>query len=450
MPEHRSSSRYVLYVILVLSTVNVFNYMDRMALAVLSPLVKADLDLSDAELGLLIGLAFSLFYAVCGIPIGRWADRGVRRNIIAVAITIWSVMTALSGAAQNFLQLFALRMGVGAGEAGSMAAGASIVCDYVPLKRRAGALAVVACGSAVGILAGMALAGWLGEIFGWRLTFLILGVPGLALAVIVRLTLREPVRGSFDSIRDDRPPDSLVATLGHLWRCRTYRLITLFLVANGFVQYGLNQWWPSFYARLFGLDLPTVGVYVGIAVGASGGIGVLAGGLLANKVAKRGVQYPLMLSAVALAVSAPTALASLFVSSASVSIVLVAVTGLLWGTSNGPVLAAQYSVVTSRMRGTAGSVSIFMIAVFGFGLGPFGVGLLSDMLAPSLGSQSLRYALLLPVFSTTAMVITLLAAARSLPGDLQLIGEQAEAELRPALSAINTDQRPLHRAAELS
>jgi len=330
-------------------------------------------------------------------------------------------MTALTGAAQNLWHLFLARIGVGVGEAGSVAPGVSLLCDYVPLKRRAGALAVMAFGTSVGILSGMALAGWLGEVLGWRTTFVLLGLPGLVLALVVRLTLREPGRAAMDLGADSDAAASALATLLFMFRCQTYRMLLLFLVANGFVQYGLNQWWPSYFSRLFGLAPSSVGIYLGIALGACSGAGVLLGGGIATKSARQGVRRPLVLSAAAMSLSIPTAAGSLFAPSVAVSGVCVGVTGLLWGISNGPVLAAQYSVVTARMRATAGSIAVFLTSVLGFGLGPFSVGVLSDLLAASLGATSLRYALLLPVVASVLMVVALLAAARVLPSDLAAV-----------------------------
>lgn len=422
MPDQRPSGPYVRYVIGLLCVVTAFNYMDRMALAVLSPLVQADLQLSDAQLGLLIGFAFSVFYAVCGIPIGRWADRGVRRDIIAAAIGLWSVMTALTGAAQTFWHLFLARVGVGVGESGSITPGASLLCDYVPLKRRAGALAIMAFGTSVGVLSGMTLAGWLGEMFNWRVTFVLLGLPGLLLALVVRLTLREPARAATNLAGANDAPPSLGETVIFLYRCRTYRMVLLYLVANGFVQYGLNQWWPSFFSRLFALTPSSVGLYLGTAIGACGGIGVLMGGVIADKCVRHGLRRPLVIGAAAMSLSIPMAVGSLFAPSVGAAGVFVAVTALLWGIPGGAVLAAQYSVVTSRMRAAAGSIAIFLSSVLGFGLGPFSVGIVSDLLAPSLGAASLRYALLLPVVATVFTVVALLAAAKVLPDDLAAVG----------------------------
>ena len=419
------------YVVLLLSVVNVFNYMDRMALSVLLPSVKADLNLSDGQLGLLVGFAFSLFYALCGIPIARWADRGIRRNIIAIMLTAWSIMTALSGSAQNFWQLFLARVGVGAGEAGGLPPAQSIICDYVPLKRRSGVFAIHNFGAVVGLMLGMALSGWLAETIGWRWTFVVLGLPGVALAVAVRFTLREPIRGYYDTREKNKSVLSSRGAIRFLWRCKTFKLLMLFLVVNGFVQFGLNQWWPSFYGRLFGLNVSSVGIYLGIAIGIGSGVGVLVGGWLADKVVQHDVRLPLVVCAVSTALAVPAALGSLFVASATLSMVLASLTGLFWTVPAGPIVAAVYSVTTSQMRATAGAITIFFTSAVGYGLGPFCVGALSDLLEPTFGVQALRYALVLPVAFLPVMIIVLLAAARALPNDLKAAGTHMEDEAQP-------------------
>jgi predicted MFS family arabinose efflux permease len=391
-----------------------------MALAALAPLIQRDLHLSDTQLGLLTGFAFSLFYAVCGIPIARWADRGIRRNIIGLALMTWSVMTALSGAAQNFWHLFVARVGIGAGEAGCLPPAQSIICDYVPVERRAGVFSVHNVGNYAGMMVGLALAGWLGETLGWRWTFLALGLPGIALAVIVRLSLREPARGSFDVEHGSTPsPTSLVDTVAVLWRCKTYRLLLLFYVLNGFVQYGLIQWWPSFYSRVFGLNMSSIGLYLGLTIGGGAALGSLTGGWIAQSAARRDVRLPLKIGGAITCLAIPTALGSLFIPSVAGSIVLVALTAFFWSVSNGPVIATAVSVIAPTMRATSSSLIIFSTAVFGFGMGPLCVGLLSDALAPSLGSEALRYAFLLPIGMLPAMAVVLYAAAHSSRDDLQ-------------------------------
>jgi predicted MFS family arabinose efflux permease len=432
-----ATARYTWYVILLLTVVNVLNYMDRMALSVLMPYIKTDLGLSDGRLGLLTGFAFFVFYALCGIPIARWADRGIRRNIVAIALGVWSTMTALSGAAQNFWHLFAARVGVGAGEAGCIPPSQSMICDYVPIERRAGIFAIHSFGIYAGMMVGMGLSGWLGEVIGWRWAFAILGLPGIGVALLVRLTLREPPRGRFDVRKSASAQPPLAQAIVALWRCRTYRVLMAFLVVNGFVQNGLNQWWPSFYSRVFGMSVLTVGVKLGVAIGVGCGAGLLLGGLLANKAAQRDLRLPLFIGAGATSLALPAALASLFASTASASILLVALTALLWSVSNGPVVATVNSVVPSSMRALAGALTVFVTSLLGFGLGPFCVGMLSDLLLPSFGHESLRYALLAPVLGIPLMCVALYAAAGRLKADLQAESAHADPEAR----AISLEQR---------
>lgn len=421
------SVRYVAYVVGLLTVVNLVNYMDRMALAVLLPDIKADLALSDGQLGLLIGLAFALFYAIGGIPIARWADRGIRRDIIAVAIAVWSVMTALSGAAQNFWHLFLARVGVGAGEAGNVPTAQSMLCDYVPFKRRSGVLAFHNFGLFAGTTVGMALAGWLSEVIGWRWTLVALGAPGLILAVIIKLTLREPTRGRFDVADGDRGRKSMRDTLAALWQCKTYRLLLLVNVVMGFTQAGLGQWWPSFYARTFALNAASVGVYLGTAIGVGSGLGILLGGWAGSHVARRDIRLPIWIGTTGYLLALPAALASLWVSSPLASLIWASLTNFCWSAATGPVLAATYSVIPSRMRAMAGALMIFFMSAVGFALGPWCVGALSDLLTPSFGTEALRYALLAPLSLIPVAVIASYGSARTLLADLGAVGIQVNA-----------------------
>jgi predicted MFS family arabinose efflux permease len=421
-PGH--SAGYVWYAVLLLTVVNVFNAADRTALAVLAPAIKAELQLSDSQLGLLTGLAFALLYATCGIPIARWADRGVRRNIIAIALATWSVMTALCGAAQTFWQLLIARAGVGAGEAGSYSPGASILCDYLPGERRPAIFAIHSFGLVLGLVVGMVLAGWLGERIGWRWTFVAFGAPGLALALVVRLSLREPTRGLFDAGSGARTQMSFGKTIAVLWACPTYRLLTLYVVANAFVQTGFNQWWPSYYTRVVGLNLSSAGAYLGTAIGVGTGIGLLIGGLLgSSRPAHAGDAGKSRLSTCAIVslLALPALVGSLFVTSVAASLVLVSLAALFWSVPNGPAMAGVFSVTAPQMRATAGALTILMTSILGIGLGPYCVGFLSDVLREPFGDQSLRYALLAPASVVPLCSVGLIAAARTFSRDVQMI-----------------------------
>jgi predicted MFS family arabinose efflux permease len=416
-----SSTSTVWYAISVLTVVNVFNYMDRMALSVLMPHIKADLHLTDTQLGLLVGFAFSLFYAVCTVPIARWADRGVRRDIIALAMAIWSVMTALSGAAQNFWQLLVARVGVGAGEAGCIPPSQSMICDYVPLERRPGIFAIHAFGASIGMMLGVSAAAWLGATIGWRWTFVALGLPGIAVAMIVRSTLPEPARGALDSPVSSNAAASFRETISFLWRCRSYRRVMVFAVGNGFLQYGMLQWWPSFYQRVFAIDASSMGLSLGMAIGVGTGAGVLIGGVLANKAAQRDARLPLLIAAAAVLLALPTAIGALLVPMASVSILLVGLLQFLLGATQAPAIATVYSVVIPSVRATAGSINLFFMSAIGFGLGPFCMGVLSDLLQPTFGAEALRYALLIPLCLLPLMVAALGMASRSVANDLKAV-----------------------------
>ncbi|MFT7654057.1 MAG: MFS family permease, partial [Candidatus Azotimanducaceae bacterium] len=192
-PYKSTSARY--YAVGLLTVVYTFNFIDRQLLSILQESIKADLLLSDTQLGLLTGFAFALFYVTAGIPIARWADRSNRRNIVALAVGIWSFMTAISGLAQNYFQLLLARVGVGVGEAGGSPPAHSMISDIFPPEKRASALAFYSMGVNIGIMFGFLAGGWLNEIFNWRVAFMVVGIPGLLIAIIVRYTLREPIRG---------------------------------------------------------------------------------------------------------------------------------------------------------------------------------------------------------------------------------------------------------------
>jgi predicted MFS family arabinose efflux permease len=405
---------YTWYVIGLLTLVSVFSYVDRMALAALAPSIQRELNLSDSQLGLLTGLAFSIFYAIFGIPIARWADRGIRRNVLAIALTTWSVMTALSGAAVHFWHLFLARAGIGAGEAGCLPSAQSIICDYVPLRSRAGVFAIHNVGNYAGMMLGLMMAGSLGDFIGWRWTFLALGIPGVALAIVLRITLREPRRGAFDALpAADESRPSLTNVIATLRNSRTYCLLLSFYVLNGFVQYGLVQWWPSYYSRMSGLSMGAIGLYLGLAIGGGATLGSLTGGLIATKLSRPDTRVALKIGAAITLLAVPTAIASIFTSSIYLSVALVALTAFFWSVSNGPVIASAASVVTPTMRATSLSIIIFGTSVLGFGLGPLCVGMLSDLLSAPLGKEALRYALLAPICLLPGMAYVLYQASMS-------------------------------------
>jgi MFS family permease len=233
--EFAVSEGYRRYVLGLLFVVYVVNFVDRSILNILLEPIKREFQPSDTALGFLSGVAFAIFYATLGIPIARWADRGVRRDIIALALFVWSGMTALCGLARTFPQLVAARIGVGIGEAGGSPPAHSILADYYPPERRGTAFAIYALGIPVGTAFGFFTGGWMAETLGWRSAFLLVGVPGLALALIVRLTLREPPRGHSEALRDTEPAPDSMTVMRTMWRLATFRHLAMAAALHAFV-----------------------------------------------------------------------------------------------------------------------------------------------------------------------------------------------------------------------
>ena len=412
------TERYIWYVVGLLTIVNIVNYADRMALSILLPAIKNDLSLSDTQLGLLTGIAFALFYASFGLPIARWADHGNRRNIVSYALVVWSLATSAGGAAQNFLHLFIARMAIGVGEAGCIPPSQSIISDYVPKSRRTGALSMQTSGAFFGMAIGLMVGGWLSVQFGWRITFLLLGLPGLVLAVIVRFTLRAPARGLSDGVLSSGKPPPLAATLSRLFKTRTYVNVVLIYAITSIANVGLAQWLPSFYVRVHDMNIADVGVAFGMAIGIGSAIGTLSGGFLSNPLTRIDIRSPLLLCALAQIVTIPIGLSMLLIGSAKVALILNFVFAITSSICAGILITTIHNVVPPRMRALAVAINMFFLSLIGFGGGPLLVGLLSDVLANDYGIFSLRYAMAAVLCLTMLTVINYVFAAKSLSRDL--------------------------------
>ena len=281
------SIRYRWTVLVMLTLVYTFNFIDRQILVILQEPIKADLGLSDAQLGLLSGFSFALVYVTAGIPIAWLADRGNRRNIVAVSLGFWSFMTALSGLAQNYGQLLAARIGVGIGEAGGSPPSHSMVSDYFPAKQRGTALSFYSTGIYIGILIGFAAGGWIAETFGWRIAFFLVGVPGIFYALLLVWIVKEPKRGQWDP--GGVPAKSTFkATLASLKERPTFWWISVGCAFTAFISYGNGNFMPSFLMRSHGMTLGEVGVALGLISGISGAVGTFMGGFLADKLGDSG------------------------------------------------------------------------------------------------------------------------------------------------------------------
>lgn len=407
------------YALVLLTLVYTFNFIDRQLLAILQESIKADLSLSDSQLGLLTGFAFAIFYVTAGIPIARWADRGNRRNIVALSLFIWSGMTALSGYVQNYLQLLLARIGVGVGEAGGSPPSHSIISDIFPPHRRATAIGFYSMGVNIGILFGFLAGGWLNEFFGWRVAFLVVGVPGILLALLLRVTLREPVRGLHDGASHDA--DASVPFRDVLALLRSRRSFIHMAIGGGlnaFCGYGTANWTASFLIRSYDMPTGELGTWLAAIIGAGGAFGALFGGILADRLARRDQRWYAWVPSVAGFIVAPFMVAIYTVDTAYSALLLMIIPGLLFQAYLGNTIAATHAIVGPRMRATSSAMLFLVINVIGLGAGPWTVGFVSDLLAPSLGNESLRYAMLYvlpPVMVWSALHYWL--AARSLRED---------------------------------
>jgi len=247
--DQNFSRGYTQYVLGVLTVVYVFNFIDRQIFAILAQSIKTDLQLSDLEIGALSGVAFGIFYATLGIPIARLADRYSRVNIIAISLAVWSVMTTLQGFVINFWQLAITRAGVGVGEAGGSPPSHSILADYFPAQERATVLGVYALGIPIGILFGNLAGGWINEFFGWRNAFLLVGIPGVVLAVILKKTVKEPPRGHSEGRVHDHAQVSFPTVIKTMWSYNTFRHLSIGAGTQAFVGYGTIAWMPAFLER---------------------------------------------------------------------------------------------------------------------------------------------------------------------------------------------------------
>lgn len=383
------------YALGVLVVVYTFNFIDRQILSILLEPIKQDLGLSDSALGMLTGFAFALFYATLGIPIARFADRSNRRNLIAWALAIWSAMTAVSGLAQNFWHLLLARIGVGVGEAGCSPPAHSMLADYFPTENRATALGIYSLGIPFGILFGFIAGGWLNEFFGWRVAFFIVGVPGLLLAILVRFTLREPPRGMAEGRVADEEQPTIMETFRFLWSKRSFRHMAVGGGLTAFVGYGVITWVPSFLIRSYDMNTGDVGTYLGLILGIPGGIGIALGGYLADRYGARDTRWYLWIVSVALIASTPLFFGVYLSNTAFASLMFLILPILLGNFYQATTFSQTQGLVSLRMRSVAAAVLLFILNMIGLGAGPQAVGILSDILQPSYGDESLRYALLI-------------------------------------------------------
>jgi predicted MFS family arabinose efflux permease len=426
-PAAAPSRRMKWYVVGVLTLVYVFNFVDRQIISVLQEPMRAELGLSDTQLGLLQGLTFALFYVSMGIPLARWADLGIRRDVVALSVGIWSVMTALCGVAQNFTQLLVARIGVGIGEAGGSPPSHSIISDLFPPGRRALPLAIYSSGITFGVFLAYVFGAWVSDHFGWRSVFITLGLPGLALALLVRFTVKEPLRGRYDPAGADRHPPAVVTVIKQLFASRAFVHLSMAAALHAFVGYGVAAFLVSFYVRSYAIPLDQISIValpLGFIIGIGGAIGSLAGGYLADRLGRRDVRWTMWVPGAATLIAVPFAAAAILSRDFYVSLGLYVLPLAFGSMYLGPTLATTHALVAPRMRAMASAVLFFIINLIGLGLGPTIVGIVSDALSPTYGADSLRYAIVMTFGVNVWSALHYYLAARHLTGELNAVAER--------------------------
>mgnify|MGYP003915889399 CR=1 FL=1 len=379
--------------LLLLTAVLTSNLLERFVLSLAIEPIKQEFQLSDSQIGFLTGLAFALFYAVAGVPIARWSDRGNRNIIVSVTTGLWSAMVVISGFVGNYFQLLLVRVGIAVGESGCWPPAQSLIADCFSRAERPKAMAVYNMAGPMAVIIGYFGGGWLVEYFGWRTTFILLGIPGIFLAILVKLTLREPRLTLSKSQVVEQP--SFKQVLSTLGRQRTFRCIVMAFCATYFFGYGIIQWMPTFFIRSHGMEIGEVGTWFALAWGLFGFLGTYLGGLFASRYAAGKEALQMRGCALVLIVCCLLYVMFYLASNKYQAIALMAVLALMFALINGPIFSSIQSLVNDRMRSTAIALIFLLANLIGSGLGPLAVGALSDLLAPIYGQESLRYASLL-------------------------------------------------------
>ncbi|MCZ6658757.1 MAG: MFS transporter [Gammaproteobacteria bacterium] len=413
-------SWYKWYVVGVLTAVYASSQVDRQIMGMLLEPIKLELGASDTQMGFLIGLTFAVFYATLGMPIAMLADRSNRRNIITAAISIWSLMTVVCGYAANFMQLALARIGVGVGEAGSSPPSHSIIADLFGPEHRGTAMGVFALGVNIGLLIAYLAGGWLTENWGWRATFVAVGLPGLLFAAILYFTTREPERGASEQLQSDTDnPPSFAVVARHMWSVRSIRHVVIGSSLAGFVGYGFVLWMPSFLLRSHGLSPTEIGLVLALMTGVVGGLGTFTAGRLADALAKRDIRWRVWVVAAGKAGYVPFLAGVFLVDELWQALLLYVIPAFFAGFYLAPTFALIQGLVSLRMRALASSITLFVLNIIGLGFGPQVVGIMSDMFEPSYGQESLRMALLVLTFINLWCAFHYLIAAKTLKADLE-------------------------------
>jgi MFS family permease len=422
-----TTRRQAHWALAVLTVVYAMNLIDRQIMGVLIEPVKKEFGASDTMMGFLTGLAFAAFYSALAIPFARYADRANRRNFVAWCCMGWSVMTGLCGMALNFTQLALARMGVAVGEAGGSAPSLSMIADLYPRAQRSRAMSVYMLGPHMGTLFGLGAGAWIAHQYGWRTAFIVMAVPGILAALLLRWTCVEPLRGRWDApeapqAESAQPKQPLGQILLEVWRTPGFAWIATAGMLFGLAGYGLGIWGTAFLVRTHGLNLRDAGILVGLTGGVAAIIGALLSGWLTDKLVARDPRWQMGVPIVGTAIAIPLGMAYLLwpagdvwqIGTLKVPVamgfsLLFSVFAVWW---TAPSYAAITTLVGASRRATSVAVYNLGLTVCGIGLGPFSVGVLSDLLTPAFGPLALRWALVIVMGGFVLAMVALILAAR--------------------------------------
>jgi|TARA_R100001244_G_scaffold6593_12_gene7981 MFS family permease len=398
---------YRYYVLIMLMLTFMFNIADRLVMSILIEDIKAEFVLSDTQIGLLAGTAFTVFYLLLGVPAGRLADRTNRKTMVAVSLSLWSLMSAACGAAIGFWTLLLARLGVGVGEAGGGPPSVSIITDYFAPHELSRAMGIFAVGAVLGPVLGYAAGGLIAEAYGWRWTFVILGLPGILLGILLYFTVLEPARGRFFERKaqqaDADRQQPFMRTMRSLWMNSVFVRVVL---ANSFTNipsFAFAIWLAPTLIRNFDVTQGEVGIYLGAVLFAGGVPGMILGGYLADYLAKKNTRWRPYYCALAVLLVLPFWTFCLLSSSLEMTLALYICGYVLLVSTQGAAISMVQSAVMPTERGTASSISSLSINLLGYGIGPALIGLMSDKWAGTHGSMSLNYAVIATVVVSLSM-----------------------------------------------
>lgn len=395
------SQRQRSYTLFMLVLVFTASHIDRQIVAILQEPIKHTFQISDTQLGLLTGVTFALFYATLGMPMAMWADRHNRRNLIAFSISLWSGMTIVCGMAAQFWQLLLARIGVGVGEAGSNPPSHSIISDLYPAHERATAMAIFSLGVNFGIMFGFLIGGWVNDWLGWRWAFVVAGIPGLIIALIVRFTMIEPARGYSDRIAKDSKTPTAAPIAPPFWSVVKFMInssrVRQLVIANTLISmagYAMVAWVPVYFQRVHGLSTSESGTLLALVIGLGGGVGTFAGGYFADRLAKVSEGWRAWIVCVVAFVTLPMSYLCYTATDPFWAAVWFVIPAIFGGAYIGTNFAILQSLAPIEMRAVMAAINLFMLNIVGLGLGPLSVGIINDWAALDFGNDSIRYGLL--------------------------------------------------------